>query len=105
MPRSLGQMAGVMQERLRQVVRPDGPGAVLLISSGGEGAASATAGLASIEGATAMTTRTPFDTGSVAKIVTGLAVAILEEEGRVVAFVYRDPDGDRREDLRFVRAS
>jgi hypothetical protein len=30
-------------------------------------------------------------------------ITFLRENGRVVAFTYRDPDGDRREDLRFLK--
>lgn len=66
---------------LRQIVGDDEPGAVLLASSRGTPIASAVVGAAALEPPAPLTLRTAFDTGSVAKMVTGLAVAILEDEG------------------------
>ncbi len=85
MLRSIEQITSVVQDRLTRVVRANEPGAVVLVSSGGEGGAVAAAGLASIATSAPITARTAFDTGSVAKMVTGLAVAILEEEGALSA--------------------
>lgn len=56
------------------------PGGVVLVASRGERVTSASAGVASLESGEPLTLHTPFDTGSVTKTVTGLAVAILEEK-------------------------
>lgn len=62
-------------------IRSGDPGGVVLVSSHGRQEAFAAAGTASPQSDEPLTLRIPFDTGSVAKIVTGLAIAILEEEG------------------------
>lgn len=71
---------GVAQ-RSESLVGEDEPGFVVFSSSRGRPIASATGGLASLATRSPISLDTMFDTGSVAKVVTGLAVAILEEEG------------------------
>jgi CubicO group peptidase (beta-lactamase class C family) len=68
-------------EKLLAPIEVDEPGGVVLVSSRGEGLASATRGVCSLDSGESLTLHTALDAGSVAKIVTGLAVAILEEEG------------------------
>ncbi len=68
-------------EKLLAPIEVDEPGGVVLVSSRGEELASAVRGVCSLDSGEPLTIHTAFDAGSVAKIVTGLAVAILEEEG------------------------
>ncbi len=68
-------------EKLLAPIEVDEPGGVVLVSSRGEGLASAARGVCSLDSGESLTLHTALDAGSVAKIVTGLAVAILEEEG------------------------
>jgi CubicO group peptidase (beta-lactamase class C family) len=70
-----------IREELRSVIGLAEPGVAAVVASGGEPIAAATVGLTSLETREPISLATPFDTGSIAKIVTGLAVAILEEEG------------------------
>ncbi len=70
-----------VRAKLADAVAPGEPGAVVLVSSRGEPAGWVASGVESLESRKSITTHTIFDVGSVAKAVTGLAVAILEEEG------------------------
>ncbi|MEN6368818.1 MAG: serine hydrolase domain-containing protein [Thermotogota bacterium] len=68
-------------EKLLTPIEVDEPGGVVLVSSRGEQLASAARGVASLDSGESLTLHAAVDAGSVTKIVTGLAVAILEEEG------------------------
>lgn len=76
--------AAHIRKRLATVVGPDEPGAVVMVVSRNGQLVAEAAGLASLAAQEPNTLATPFDTGSVAKIVTGLAVEILEEEGALL---------------------
>jgi len=62
-------------------IQPGDPGGVVLVSSHGKHVAFAASGVSSLDSNEPLTLHTPSDAGSIAKVVTGLAVAILEEEG------------------------
>ncbi len=78
---SIEQAVEDVRQKLAESIAPGEPGAVAFVSSNGERASLAAAGAASLNNLAPLTIDTSFDTGSVAKIVTGLAVAMLEEEG------------------------
>ncbi len=81
--RSIEQAVETVRQTLAESIAPGEPGAVVLVSSRGESVAWAAAGLSSLETLEPLTVQSSLDTGSVAKAVTGLAMAILEEEGSV----------------------
>ena len=68
-------------EKLLAPIGAGEPGGAVLITSRGEELASAARGAASLESGDPLTIHSALDVGSVAKIVTGLCIAILEEEG------------------------
>jgi CubicO group peptidase (beta-lactamase class C family) len=69
------------RQKLLAPIQPGDPGGVVLVASRGEHVASASSGVASLDTRDPISLHTSFDVGSVTKVVTGLAVAILEEEG------------------------
>jgi CubicO group peptidase (beta-lactamase class C family) len=70
-----------MSDRLTAMV----PGAMLGIALRGEAVFSKTYGMADLAQSRPLTARSQLDSGSVIKVLTGLAVALLEEEGALSA--------------------
>jgi len=65
--------------------RPDRPGGVVAVIEKGNVIFKKCFGLANVEYQVATTSKTAFDVGQLAEVITGMAVAMLEEQGKLAA--------------------
>lgn len=86
-PNRSATLAASLEQRVdsvfRRVISPDGPGCAVGVYRNGAVVLTKGYGLASIEDGRPITPRTTFDLGSVSKQFTGLAVLLLEQQGKL----------------------
>ena len=77
----MGQIEKLLDKRIGERCRSSSPGVALLALQGGMEAVQLVRGVASVETGTPISIHSCFDAGSIAKTVTGICIALLEDEG------------------------